>query len=67
MEVVHSSETSASIYQTTQRNIPEDSHLHTVIVFRNSGFICFLVLFKNVEIVISYSIFLYWNSANKET
>jgi hypothetical protein len=29
MEEVSSSETSANIYQTTWRNIPEDSHLHT--------------------------------------
>jgi hypothetical protein len=29
METVSSSETWANIYQTTRRNIPEDSHLHT--------------------------------------
>jgi hypothetical protein len=29
MEAVRTSETSVSIYQTTRRNIPEDSHLHT--------------------------------------
>jgi hypothetical protein len=29
MEAVSSSETSVSIYQTTWRNIPEDSHLDT--------------------------------------
>jgi hypothetical protein len=28
MEAVRTSETSASVYQTTRRNIPEDSHLH---------------------------------------
>jgi hypothetical protein len=28
MEAVSSSETSVNIYQTTRRNIPEDSHLH---------------------------------------
>jgi hypothetical protein len=28
MEAVRSSETSVSIYQTIQRNISEDSHLH---------------------------------------
>jgi ABC-type arginine/histidine transport system permease subunit len=28
METVRTSETSASIYQTTRRNILEDSHLH---------------------------------------
>jgi hypothetical protein len=30
MEAVSTSETSVSFYQTTQRNNPEDSHLHTV-------------------------------------
>jgi hypothetical protein len=30
MEKVSFSETSVSIYQTTQCNIPEDSHLHTL-------------------------------------
>jgi hypothetical protein len=29
MEAVSSSETSVNIYQTTQCNIPEESHLHT--------------------------------------
>jgi hypothetical protein len=29
MEVVCTSETSVNFYQTTRRNIPEDSHLHT--------------------------------------
>jgi hypothetical protein len=29
MEAVSSSETSVSIYQATQRNIPEDSHLYS--------------------------------------
>jgi hypothetical protein len=29
MEAVSTSETSVNFYQTTQRNIPEDSHLHT--------------------------------------
>jgi membrane-bound lytic murein transglycosylase MltF len=29
MEAVRSSETSVNFYQTTRRNIPEDSHLHT--------------------------------------
>jgi hypothetical protein len=29
MEAVSSSEMLVSIYQTTRRNIPEDSHLHT--------------------------------------
>jgi hypothetical protein len=28
MEVVNTSETSDSFYETTRRNIPEDSHLH---------------------------------------
>jgi hypothetical protein len=28
-EAVSTSETSFSIYQTTRRNIPEDTHLHT--------------------------------------
>jgi hypothetical protein len=29
METVGTSETSVNFYQTTRRNIPEDSHLHT--------------------------------------
>jgi hypothetical protein len=29
MEAERTSETSVKFYQTTQRNIPEDSHLHT--------------------------------------
>jgi hypothetical protein len=29
MEAASTSETSISFYQTTRRNIPEDSHLHT--------------------------------------
>jgi transcriptional regulator of met regulon len=29
MGAVNNSETSASFHQTTRRNIPEDSHLHT--------------------------------------
>jgi hypothetical protein len=29
MEAVSTSETSVTFYQTIQRNIPEDSHLHT--------------------------------------
>jgi hypothetical protein len=29
METVNTSETSVSVYQTTRRNIPKDSHLHT--------------------------------------
>jgi hypothetical protein len=29
LEAVSTSETSVNIYQTTRRNIPEDSHLHT--------------------------------------
>jgi hypothetical protein len=29
MEAVSTSETSVNFYQTTRRNIPEDSHLHT--------------------------------------
>jgi hypothetical protein len=29
MEAVRPSETSVNFYETTQRNIPEDSHLHT--------------------------------------
>jgi hypothetical protein len=29
MEAVGTSETSVNFYQTTRRNIPEDSHLHT--------------------------------------
>jgi hypothetical protein len=29
MEAVSSSETSVNIYQTTRRDFPEDSHLHT--------------------------------------
>jgi hypothetical protein len=33
MEAVSSSETSVNIYQTTWRNIPEDSHLHVRICF----------------------------------
>jgi hypothetical protein len=32
MEAVSTSETSVNFYQTTRRNIPEDSHL---IVFKN--------------------------------
>jgi hypothetical protein len=33
MEVVSTSETSFNIYQTTRRNIPEDSHLHLFSIF----------------------------------
>jgi hypothetical protein len=29
MEAASTSETSVNFYHTTQRNIPEDSHLHT--------------------------------------
>jgi hypothetical protein len=29
MEAISTSESSVSFYQTTRRNIPEDSHLHT--------------------------------------
>jgi hypothetical protein len=29
MEATRTSETSGNVYQTTRRNIPEDSHLHT--------------------------------------
>jgi hypothetical protein len=29
MEAASTSETSVSFYETTRRNIPEDSHLHT--------------------------------------
>jgi hypothetical protein len=29
MEAASTSETSVNFYQTTRRNIPEDSHLHT--------------------------------------
>jgi hypothetical protein len=29
MEVVSTSETSVNFYETKQRNIPQDSHLHT--------------------------------------
>jgi hypothetical protein len=29
MEIVSTSETSVSFYQTTRRNIPEDGHFHT--------------------------------------
>jgi hypothetical protein len=29
MEAVSTSETPVNFYETTQRNIPEDSHLHT--------------------------------------
>jgi hypothetical protein len=29
MEAVITSETSVNFYETTRRNIPEDSHLHT--------------------------------------
>jgi hypothetical protein len=29
MEVVRTSETSLYFYETTRRNIPKDSHLHT--------------------------------------
>jgi hypothetical protein len=36
MEAVNTSETSVSIYQTTRRNIPEDSHLHRLRMFDNS-------------------------------
>jgi hypothetical protein len=28
MEAVSTSETSVNFYETTQRNVPEDSHLH---------------------------------------
>jgi hypothetical protein len=34
MEVVSSSETSLNIYQTTRRNIPEDSHFHGIDKFQ---------------------------------
>jgi hypothetical protein len=30
MEAVSTSEMSVSMYQTTRRNVPEDSHLHTL-------------------------------------
>jgi hypothetical protein len=33
MEAVSSSEMSVSIYDTTRRNIPEDSHLHIILLF----------------------------------
>jgi hypothetical protein len=29
MEAISTSETLANLYETTRRNIPEDSHLHT--------------------------------------
>jgi hypothetical protein len=29
MEAENTSKTSVSLYQTTRRNIPDDSHLHT--------------------------------------
>jgi predicted lipoprotein with Yx(FWY)xxD motif len=35
MKAVSTSETSVSIYQTTRRNIPEDSHLRTFYHFHN--------------------------------
>jgi hypothetical protein len=33
MEAISTSVTSVNFYQTTRRNIPEDSHLHLVIAF----------------------------------
>jgi hypothetical protein len=53
MEAVNTSETSVNIYQTTRRNIPEDSHLHTRLrenpkshqIFNSFNMLsCFLVL-----------------------
>jgi hypothetical protein len=37
MEAVSTSETSVIFYQTTRRNIPEDSHLHKVSLFSSSS------------------------------
>jgi hypothetical protein len=33
MEAVSMSETSVNFYETTRRNMPEESHLHITIVF----------------------------------
>jgi hypothetical protein len=38
MEAVSTAEMSVNIYQTTRRNIPEDSHLHTLYLFSVSMF-----------------------------
>jgi hypothetical protein len=35
MEAVSTSETSVTVYQTTRGNIPEDSRLHRLRVFKN--------------------------------
>jgi hypothetical protein len=37
MEAISTSETSVNFYQTTRRNIPEDSHLHERTIINISG------------------------------
>jgi hypothetical protein len=37
MEAARTSETLGNFYQTTRRNNPEDSHLHTKIYFKEQG------------------------------
>jgi hypothetical protein len=36
METVSSSEMSVSVYQTTRRNIPEDSHLNAGLIMKKT-------------------------------
>jgi hypothetical protein len=55
MEAVITSETSANLYETTRRNIPEDSHLHNRHLNLNLKSHCMLFLKNGVNI------FLLWN------
>jgi hypothetical protein len=38
MEAVSASETSVNFYETTRRNLPEDSHLHSFIYLTSNSF-----------------------------
>jgi hypothetical protein len=40
MEAARTSETLVNFYQTTRRYNPEDSHLHTAVLFNNANKIC---------------------------
>jgi hypothetical protein len=42
-EAVYTCETSVSLYETTRRNIPEDSHFHGGYHIAHNETVCFLL------------------------
>jgi hypothetical protein len=66
MEALSTSETSVILYETTRRNIPEDSHIHTRRRENlKSYFACNLISKGSASLVFLFSEYPVWISAWK--